>query len=162
MLCSIVSATDRSKGWVDGGWGIDALVGEQTRPHDDLDLVVAQAALETAQAALGSLGFRHAAAARPGLPARLVLHAGDGKHVDLHPVMFDRHGNGWQPLGRGAWGAYSRRGPNRSRRDRRPPGPLPDPDLQLRHHLGYPPNNNDHHDLHLLAEHFGLGLPPAF
>lgn len=26
--------------WVDGGWGIDALVGEQTRPHKDLDLVV--------------------------------------------------------------------------------------------------------------------------
>ena len=26
--------------WVDGGWAIDALVGEQTREHDDLDLVV--------------------------------------------------------------------------------------------------------------------------
>ena len=26
--------------WVDGGWGIDALVGEQTRAHHDLDLGV--------------------------------------------------------------------------------------------------------------------------
>lgn len=26
--------------WVDGGWGIDALVGEQTRTHHDLDLGV--------------------------------------------------------------------------------------------------------------------------
>jgi lincosamide nucleotidyltransferase A/C/D/E len=26
--------------WVDGGWGIDALVGEQTRIHHDLDLGV--------------------------------------------------------------------------------------------------------------------------
>ena len=26
---------------VDGGWGVDALVGRQTRPHEDLDLVVA-------------------------------------------------------------------------------------------------------------------------
>ena len=26
---------------IDGGWGVDALLGEQTRPHDDLDLVVA-------------------------------------------------------------------------------------------------------------------------
>jgi lincosamide nucleotidyltransferase A/C/D/E len=26
--------------WIDGGWGIDALVGEQTRPHDDLDVVI--------------------------------------------------------------------------------------------------------------------------
>ena len=24
--------------WIGGGWGIDALVGEQTRRHDDLDL----------------------------------------------------------------------------------------------------------------------------
>ena len=23
--------------WVDGGWGVDALLGEQTRPHKDLD-----------------------------------------------------------------------------------------------------------------------------
>lgn len=24
--------------WLDGGWGVDALVGSQTRPHSDLDL----------------------------------------------------------------------------------------------------------------------------
>ncbi|MHA1547625.1 MAG: nucleotidyltransferase domain-containing protein, partial [Alphaproteobacteria bacterium] len=28
------------KVWIDGGWGVDALLGEQTRPHGDLDLVV--------------------------------------------------------------------------------------------------------------------------
>jgi lincosamide nucleotidyltransferase A/C/D/E len=26
--------------WLDGGWGVDALVGEQKRPHKDLHLVV--------------------------------------------------------------------------------------------------------------------------
>ena len=26
--------------WLDGGWGVDALLGEQTREHDDVDLVV--------------------------------------------------------------------------------------------------------------------------
>ncbi|HEX6737122.1 MAG TPA: aminoglycoside nucleotidyltransferase, partial [Vicinamibacteria bacterium] len=26
--------------WVDGGWGVDALLGEQTRPHKDLDALV--------------------------------------------------------------------------------------------------------------------------
>lgn len=26
--------------WVTGGWGIDALLGEQTRAHKDLDLIV--------------------------------------------------------------------------------------------------------------------------
>jgi lincosamide nucleotidyltransferase A/C/D/E len=26
--------------WVDGGWGVDALLGEQTRPHEDLDIAI--------------------------------------------------------------------------------------------------------------------------
>jgi lincosamide nucleotidyltransferase A/C/D/E len=26
--------------WLDGGWGVDALVGTQTRKHDDLDVAV--------------------------------------------------------------------------------------------------------------------------
>ena len=26
--------------WVDGGWGIDALLNRQTRPHKDLDAFV--------------------------------------------------------------------------------------------------------------------------
>jgi hypothetical protein len=26
--------------------------------------------------------------------------------VDLHPVVFDVAGNGWQPLPGNAWGAY--------------------------------------------------------
>lgn len=26
--------------WVSGGWGVDALVGRQTRTHRDLDLLV--------------------------------------------------------------------------------------------------------------------------
>ena len=25
---------------VDGGWGVDALLGEQTRPHEDLDIAI--------------------------------------------------------------------------------------------------------------------------
>jgi hypothetical protein len=26
--------------WIDGGWGVDALLGEQTRSHRDLDIAV--------------------------------------------------------------------------------------------------------------------------
>ena len=26
--------------WIDGGWGVDALLGTQTRAHQDLDIVI--------------------------------------------------------------------------------------------------------------------------
>jgi hypothetical protein len=32
--------------WVDGGWGVDALLGGETRLHDDLDVVVRREEIE--------------------------------------------------------------------------------------------------------------------
>ncbi len=96
--------------WLDGGWGVDALLGRHSRPHRDLDLVIARDDCGVAQAALAGVGFHHDLTAVPGLPARLVLVDASGRRVDLHPVVFDRHGNGWQELGGGAWGAYPAEG----------------------------------------------------
>ncbi len=42
--------------WLDGGWAIDALLGRQRRPHDDLDLVAALGDVAPIEAALGELG----------------------------------------------------------------------------------------------------------
>lgn len=146
--------------WLDGGWGVDALVGRRTRSHSDLDLVIAQSDLTRAQAALAGLGFEHDPSTEPGLPARLILVAADGRRVDLHPVIFDERGNGWQPLGGGAYGAYPAEGlTGRGEIEGRPVQCLT-PELQLRHHLGYPPDKNDRHDLRVLAERFDLALPP--
>jgi len=84
----------RSQAWLDGGWGVDALLAEQTRPHRDLDLVVALPDLPRAQAALGTLGLEHAPEIEPELRARVALRAADDRRVDLHPVLFDAAGNG--------------------------------------------------------------------
>ncbi|MFL5872770.1 MAG: nucleotidyltransferase domain-containing protein [Solirubrobacterales bacterium] len=40
-----------------GGWGIDALVGEELRPHGDLDLLADADQLERAVEALTGIGF---------------------------------------------------------------------------------------------------------
>ena len=45
--------------WLDGGWGVDALLGGQSRPHQDLDLVIDRDDSEAAQTALAGMGFRH-------------------------------------------------------------------------------------------------------
>ncbi len=42
---------------LDGGWGVDALLGAQHRDHDDLDLVVGEEHVEAALASLVGAGF---------------------------------------------------------------------------------------------------------
>jgi lincosamide nucleotidyltransferase A/C/D/E len=146
--------------WLDGGWGVDALLGHQSRPHRDVDLAIARADRAAAQAALAGLGFRHDPTAVPGLPARAPLVDDDGRQVDLHLLVFDDRGNGWQEIGVDAWGAYPAAdltavGTVGGRQVR-----CCAPELQVRHHLGYPLTATDRHDLRLLADRFGIAVPP--
>jgi lincosamide nucleotidyltransferase A/C/D/E len=159
----VLDALDRAQitVWVDGGWGVDALVGDESRVHDDLDLVIDAADRRLAEEVLGALGFLPDPAARPGRPARVVLHQDGTRQVDLHPVTFDAAGNGWQDLGHGAWGLYRADGLlARGSIDGRSVACI-GAQLQLEHHLGYPPREVDRHDLHRLAGAFDLPLPPG-
>jgi lincosamide nucleotidyltransferase A/C/D/E len=142
--------------WLDGGWGVDALVGEQTRTHSDLDLVVPRDDLPKAQEVLAKQGFAHAAEERPGLPARLVLRDGRGRQIDFHPIILDEEGNGRQDLGEGRFGLYPADG-------LKGVGQIGDrrlrcitPELQLGHHRGYKLPDHERRDIELLAERFGL------
>ena len=143
----------------DGGWGIDALVGEQTREHQDLDLVIDRARLEPATQLLIEDGLTHDAGAWPGMPAR-VLMRGQGLTVDLHPVVFDAAGNGWQQLTERSWGLYPAEGLKGSGMIGSRPVRCLTAELQLRHHLGYEWSEHDIHDIKLLHDRFGLPLPP--
>lgn len=136
--------------WVAGGWGVDALVGRVTRPHRDLDLAVAAEDLDRAVQRLAALGYLPET---DWLPVRLELAAPGGRWVDLHPVVFDGHGDGRQAGLDGATFAY-------------PAADLVEGVLggsvlpclsaarQHAFHTGYPPRPQDLHDLALLA---GLG-----
>ena len=79
--------------WLTGGWGVDALVGRQTRAHRDLDLAVDADTFVEAVAVLGTLGYT---AETDWLPVRLELAAPGGRWVDLHPVVVDARGDGRQ------------------------------------------------------------------
>jgi lincosamide nucleotidyltransferase A/C/D/E len=77
--------------WLDGGWGVDALLERQTRPHKDVDLSLRVADVPKLQETLGRRGF----AIREGVPPKsLVLADGAGLEVDVHAVVFDGDGNG--------------------------------------------------------------------
>jgi lincosamide nucleotidyltransferase A/C/D/E len=75
----------------DGGWGVDALLGEQTRPHKDVDLIVRVDQTENAVQALRGLDF---VVAEGRLSSCFVLRDQEGRSVDVHPVVFDEEGNG--------------------------------------------------------------------
>ena len=145
--------------WVDGGWGVDALLGTQTREHGDLDLALPIEDLPGAVAALGARGFAEHDDERP---TRLELRDEAGRAVDLHPLAFDDRGNGLQRLQDGAVGIYAADGlQGRGTLGGRPVACLSAP-LQLEFHLGYEPRPVDRHDVARLCRRFGLPVPAAY
>lgn len=78
--------------WVAGGWGVDALIERQTRPHRDLDVMVVAERLDDALAALYANGFH---VSLDGLPVRVELDDGI-RIVVLHPIHADGSGGWWQ------------------------------------------------------------------
>ncbi|HVX17460.1 MAG TPA: hypothetical protein VHA73_05450 [Acidimicrobiales bacterium] len=123
--------------WLDGGYGVDALLGTQTRDHSDLDIVIELAHVNDVRDALNRLGF---SLAEDYLPTRAVLRAADGRSIDLHPVTFDEHGTGWQhaasPHGTDCPYPAEGFGEGRVTGDA---VPCLTATLQVAHHSGYPP-----------------------
>jgi len=155
LLESLGRAGVRS--WVDGGWGVDALLGTQTRPHSDLDLVVDRAHPETVQALLVARGY---AVSWDWLPNAIAYRDADGRQADLHPVDItpDGGGNQIQLDGRSLW-HYST--PVSGVIGGRAVLCCPAAD-QVLCHQGYPPRATDFEDMRRLGERFGLELPEPF
>jgi lincosamide nucleotidyltransferase A/C/D/E len=70
---------------VAGGWGVDALLGRQTRPHADLDVAVAAEHEPAVLAALAEAGFEITTDWRP---VRVALTHPGGAEVDVHPIRY--------------------------------------------------------------------------
>ena len=145
--------------WLDGGWGVDALLGEETRDHEDLDLVVALDQADAVQKALARLGYETKEDERP---TRLVLRAADGRSVDLHTVIFDAEGGGVQHLPGGRSYRYPPQGFTGSGTIAGQQLACLTPEVQLECHTGYEPTETDLHDVGLLARRFGLTLPAQY
>jgi lincosamide nucleotidyltransferase A/C/D/E len=80
--------------WLAGGWGVDALLGRQTRRHKDLDLVIASEDTDKVRRTLTAMGYdlssresdRLRSVPDALLSSRLVLHDTRLHAVDVHPV----------------------------------------------------------------------------
>jgi len=140
---------------VDGGWGVDALVGRETRPHEDLDLVVALGDADAIQSALRAFGF---SVAEDHLPVRLVMRDTSGSQLDFHTVTFDAQGGGVQPQPGGGTFRYPPDGFVRGQIAGHQV-PCVSAEVQILCHLGYEPTAKDAHDVLLLCQHFNLAIP---
>jgi lincosamide nucleotidyltransferase A/C/D/E len=144
--------------WLDGGWGVDALLGEQTRPHKDVDLLVGVTDLPKLDGLLGSRGF----ARRPdGTPSNYVLADSHGVEVDIHAIEFDSRGDGLYRMSDGNIWVYPAAGFS----GRGMVGGVEvrclSPEAQVVCHAhGYVPVEKDLRDMALLQARFAVALPP--
>jgi lincosamide nucleotidyltransferase A/C/D/E len=144
--------------WLDGGWGVDALLQRQSRRHEDLDVVLAVSDVPMLRALLGKRGF---AVARGKPPDSFVLANGSGLEVDVHAARFDEKGNGVYRMQNGEDWVYTADHLSGCGKIEELTVRCLTPEAQVFCHAhGYVPAEKDYHDMQLLEERFGVELPP--
>jgi len=141
--------------YVDGGWAVDAVLGEQTRPHDDLDIALPHAEVPRLRALLSMRGFceQHRDDSRE---CNFVLADEAGRRLDVHSYTLDAAGRNVggvpyiseQLTGRGVVGEY-------------PVRCIP-AEWLVKFHTGYELDDNDWHDVRLLCERFQIAVPDEY
>jgi lincosamide nucleotidyltransferase A/C/D/E len=137
---------------VDGGWGVDALLGEQTRSHADLDIALQHKDVPKLRALLEAQGYKDV----PRDDTRdcnFVMGDDRGHEVDVHSYTFDAHGNlvfGVEYPFDSLTGTGSIQGY---------PVKCISPEWMVKFHSGYELDENDYRDVSALCERFGIALP---
>jgi lincosamide nucleotidyltransferase A/C/D/E len=156
-LLRVVQAleTEGIEAWIDGGWGVDALLGHRVREHDDLDLVVELRHADRVIDVLRALGYELAA----GAPPKSFVHVDAiGRQVDVHPVTFAAEGGGVYETEEGTWtypaGGFRGVGRVAGRTVR-----CLTAEVQVLVHSGYELSEKDYLELCLLREWFGVDVP---
>ena len=143
--------------WLDGGWAVDAVLGVQTRPHKDVDIILRVADLPKLRESLAQRSFE---IRNGGTESNFVLADRSGLEVDVHAIVFDRDGNGVYRMENGSdWifpaAGFSGQGVVQGVSVR-----CLTPEVQvLCHAHGYVPTEKDLRDMELLRARFGVELP---
>lgn len=143
--------------WLDGGWGVDALLQKQTRIHSDLDIVVQQHDALKLRQFLESSGYK---------PVKrddtrdwnFVLGNTQGNLIDVHVIIFDEAGNGiYGPAENGVYypaNSLLAEGSIDGVKVR-----CLTAQYQVQSHTGYAWSEKDFQDVTALCERFNLPMP---
>jgi lincosamide nucleotidyltransferase A/C/D/E len=146
---------------VGGGWGVDALLGQQTREHSDLDLWLEATSLESLFRVFANQDLDRIHPWPGDRPWNFVLHDGRTRRVDLH--LYEHIGDGLIHYGSVLdpfvlpTTALSHQGLINGQAVR-----CEDPSWAVSFHTGYLPRPSDHHDVMRLCERYDLPLPPEY
>ena len=146
--------------WLDGGWGVDALLGRQTRTHDDIDVVVEKRSVSKLVGRLEDAGYVKIRSDE-ARAWNFVLGHPSGQLIDVHVIVLDADGNGiYGPAENGeqySAAALAGSGVVTGRQVR-----CMSPESMVAFHTGYPVDDKDWADVSALCEQFGLVIPVDF
>jgi lincosamide nucleotidyltransferase A/C/D/E len=144
---------------VGGGWAVDALLGEQTRPHSDLDLWLPAVELYLLLMTLAARDLNRVLPVPGDRPWNFVLHDGRQLRVDLH--LFEPRRDGTWHYGSALAGDVF---PDSALQGGGTIAGVPvrcdAPEWSVRWHTGYQPRETDRHDVLALCHRFDI-MPPA-
>ncbi|MDQ3099734.1 MAG: aminoglycoside nucleotidyltransferase [bacterium] len=146
--------------WLDGGWGVDALLGKQTRLHGDVDIVIQEIDIQKLQLLLSDQGY--AEMIRDDSSTwNFVMGDLEGNLIDVHVINFDAEGNGdYGPIEKGVeYPAYAFKGTGFIEDY---PVKCLSAEYQVESHTGYQIDENDIKDVTALCEKFGIKYPREY
>jgi lincosamide nucleotidyltransferase A/C/D/E len=147
--------------WLNGGWGVDALLGHQTREHQDLDITIAATDRDPYTRAMESFRF---SVCRVDNDFNWVMADGRGRLVDVHLVDLSQttvndagttmYGPAGLPF---EVGSLEGRGTIAGK-----PVKCETAGFQVRGHTTYVPDESDHRDVLAPCQAFGIEVPLVF
>ncbi len=138
--------------YIDGGWGVDALLGEQTRTHADLDIAIQHKDVAQIRALLEARGYNDVLR-DDTRDCNFVLGDDWGRQIDIHSYTFDPAGNhvyGVEYPSDSLTGTGSVNGHLVK---------CISPEWMVKFHTGYQLDENDYQDVKALCQHFGIKTP---
>jgi lincosamide nucleotidyltransferase A/C/D/E len=140
---------------IDGGWAVDALLGYQSRPHEDLDVAVFHKDVPAIRKILEKIGFS-VVPRGDSWECNFVYGNDEGHLIDIHSCSFNEKKENYFGV-KYTWEAFQGVGEINGVCVRCVP-----PDILVEYHTGYPLDENDFHDVKLLCEKYQLPIPPDY
>jgi len=147
--------------WIDGGWSVDALLGEQTRHHEDLDIVIQQSDVTRLRELLEAKEYKEVKL-EIARPFNFVFGDKKDHEIDVHVIVFDNGGNGiYGPAEDGEmYPANALSGVGGMIEGKAVK--CTSPEWMVQTHIGYKLGETDFHDVVTLCRKFNIEYPEEY